>query len=223
MKKPRTPELLHDQYYEKEDGNLEHLYELPRTKIALRWVKGIKPQKLLDLGCGPGHLARLIKKVLPRTEIHGVDFSNTAIKKAIKVLDRCWKINLDLEGIPIESNQYDAIICTEVIEHIYDISHVLKEVNRLLRPGGKVLMSVPNLAYWRYRLQLLTGIMPHPEVFSSEHIHAFTLCSLQKRLLEANLEVDHCWGYGRRLHPLSEWFPTLFSSTLFVESSMLEK
>jgi len=223
MTKRVNPELLHNKHWDISEEELRDLDTLPRIQIALNWIKDIKPKKVLDIGCGPGHLARLIKKNLPFTEIHGFDFSKVAIEKASQSLDQSWKLNIDLEDIPVESSHYDAIICLEILEHIYDVSHVLREIHRLLKHSGKALISVPNLAYWRYRLQLLIGVLPQPEIFNPQHIHVFTLANLRERLLESNLRIEHYWGYGQRLSALATRFPSIFSSTLFVESAILRK
>jgi len=223
MRKPVSPELLHDTHWKRYSEDLDDLYKLPRTQIAWNWVRDIRPRMVLDIGCGPGHLAKLIKNCFPQTVVYGVDFSESAIAKAKEVLDCSWKLNIDLQDIPVQRHHYDVILCTEVLEHVYDVPHVLGEINRLLRPSGKVLISVPNLAYWRYRLQLIVGVMPHPEIFSREHIHAFTLGSLKKSLYEASLFPIRWWGHGNRLPLLSNKFPTLFSSTLFVEGAKLTK
>lgn len=223
MTKPVSPELLHNEHWYISEEELRDLDTLPRIQIALKWIKDIKPKKVLDIGCGPGHLARLIKKNFPFTEVHGLDFSKVAIEKASESLDRSWKLNIDLEDIPVESSHYDAIICLEILEHTYDVDHVLKEMHRLLKHSGKALISVPNLAYWRYRLQLLMGVMPHPEIFNPQHIHVFTLAYLRERLLKSNLQIEHYWGYGQRLSALAARIPSIFSSTLFVESSISKK
>ena len=126
-------------------------------------------------------------------------------------------VNIDIEDIPAADEYYDAVICMEFLEHVYDVTHVLKEIRRVLKLGGKALISVPNLAYWRFRLQLLVGVLPHPEVFNPEHIHAFCFSSLQEKLAQSGLFVSRYWGYGNRIRILAEKYPQLFSSTIFVE------
>jgi ubiquinone/menaquinone biosynthesis C-methylase UbiE len=159
----------------------------------------------------------VIKNDHPQIEIHGLDFSKTAIDRASSFLDKSWRLNIDIEDIPAADGYYDAVICMEFLEHVYDFTHVLKEIRRVLKFGGKALISVPNLAYWRFRLQLLIGVLPHPEVFNPEHIHAFCFSSLQEKLAQSGLFISHYWGYGNRIKILAEKYPQLFSSTIFVE------
>jgi 2-polyprenyl-3-methyl-5-hydroxy-6-metoxy-1,4-benzoquinol methylase len=215
--KESAPELLHDRNWHSSLNEIEKFYKLPRIKSARNWVSAHQPQNLLDIGCGAGYLAARIKNDHPQIEIHGLDFSKTAIDHASSFLDKSWRLNIDLEDIPAADEYYDAVICMEVLEHVYDITHVLKEIRRVLKPGGKALISVPNLAYWRFRLQLLIGVLPHPEVFNPEHIHAFVFSSLQEKLAQTGLFVSRCWGYGNRVRILAENYPQLFSSTIFLE------
>jgi len=211
-----SPATLHDRNWQNSLSE-DAVDKLPRIKIAADWITALKPLHLLDIGCGAGQLARRIKNALPDVQIHGLDFSKTAIDHASKFLEKTWQLNIDLEDMPTPDEYYDAVICMEVLEHIYDIMHLLKEIRRVVKPTGKVLISVPNLAYWRFRLQLLMGVLPHPEIFNPEHIHAFVLSSLKERMRRADLFISRYWGYGNRLKFLAEKYPQLFSSTLFVE------
>jgi len=49
----------------------------------------------------------------------------------------------DLLNIPVKNNQYDAVVCTQVLEHVPDPGRVLKELSRIIKPGGKVFLTVP--------------------------------------------------------------------------------
>jgi len=217
MRKTFTAKSLHDKHWTESQLERNNLNPLPRTLIARTWVEKNRPQILLDIGCGTGVFAQLVNEIRPKIEIHGLDFSREALRKASQFYDLCWNINIDVEDVPMEDNKYDAVLCMEVLEHVYDVTHILREIYRLLKPTGKALISVPNLAYWRYRLQLLRGVLPHPEIFNPEHIHAFVLKNIEKRLTDSSLHVNRCWGYGDRLKFFAKKFPQLFSSTIFVE------
>lgn len=212
-----TPESLHNNDWDKYHSDFHEVESLPRIKIATKWIKDLQPKLVLDIGCGPGHLAKVIKKQGTKIEIHGIDFSRVAIENAKKFLDKCWQVNLDIEDIPVNSNSYDAVICLEVLEHVFDVDHVLREIRRVLKPSGKAMLSVPNLAYWRYRLQLSVGQVPHGEVLNEQHIHVFNFTTLKDMISRSGLKVERCWGYGKRLQFLAQYYSQLFSSTLFVE------
>lgn len=214
-----TPESIHNDDWDRYQSDFEEVENLPRIKIGAKWMNDLQPKIFLDIGCGPGYLAKTIKKTMSQIEIHGIDFSHVAIEHAESILDKCWCINLDTGEIPAKSDSYDAIVCLEVLEHVYDADHVLQEIRRVLKPDGRVLISVPNLAYWRYRLQLMAGQVPHDEVLSAQHIRVYNFSTLKNRISLSGLKVEKCWGHGVRMQKLAYNFPKLFSSTLFVEAT----
>jgi 2-polyprenyl-3-methyl-5-hydroxy-6-metoxy-1,4-benzoquinol methylase len=63
--------------------------------------------------------------------------------------------------LPFRNNYFDVIIAIEVIEHLYNPDHAVLEAKRLLRPGGFLILSTPNLAWWANRLALLLGYQPY--------------------------------------------------------------
>jgi len=219
MDKILNPESFHDFYWEEFKDDFREIESLPRIHITLEWIKKLQPKVVLDIGCGPAHLAKLIKRDLPKIKVDGLDISSVALKYAKRYLDRYWQLNIDNIDIPVPNEIYDAVVCLEFIEHVYDVQHVLREIRRVLKKSGKALISVPNLAYWRYRLQLLMGQVPHPEVTDERHLHVFNFSTLKDRLFRAGLKVEKCWGYGRRLSILARNYPKLFSSILFIEAS----
>lgn len=222
MGKIFTSESFHDFYWKEFDSEFKEFENSPRIYISLEWIRKLQPRVILDMGCGPAHLAKLIKKDLPKIEVDGFDISPVALEYAKQHLNHYWKLNIDNTDIPISDETYDAIVCLEFIEHVYDVHHALSEIRRVLKKSGRGLISVPNLAYWRYRLQLLRGQVPHPEVTDEKHLHVFNFPTLKDRFFRAGLKVERCWGYGRRLSILARNYPKLFSSTLFIEVSRRE-
>jgi len=63
------------------------------------------------------------------------------------------------EGIPFENNSFDFVNCAEVIEHVYDPDLLCDEIFRVIRPGGLLVLSTPNLHAWYNRIIFLMGIL----------------------------------------------------------------
>lgn len=143
-----TPESLHDHDWDKYHSDFDEVENLPRIRVAAEWIKDRQPKTILDIGCGPGHLGKVIRRDTSIIEIDGIDFSKVAVEHAKTVLDKVWHVNFDIEDIPARNDTYDAVVCLEVLEHVYDIDHVLREIRRVLKSSGRTLISVPNLAYW---------------------------------------------------------------------------
>jgi 2-polyprenyl-3-methyl-5-hydroxy-6-metoxy-1,4-benzoquinol methylase len=67
---------------------------------------------------------------------------------------------LDGELLPIASETVDVVVLTQVIEHVADTDGLIEEIMRILKPGGTLLLSTPNLGAWFNRIMLLFGMQP---------------------------------------------------------------
>lgn len=106
----------------------------------------------LDLGCGDGRTAGLWLRSHVRSYA-GVDVSMAGLCMA-----RALGLNVaqigDASELPFGSEAFDAAVCIEVFEHLFEPQQAARELLRVLRPGGLLLVTVPNVAYWRHRLDL---------------------------------------------------------------------
>jgi len=64
------------------------------------------------------------------------------------------------EGLPFRDHRFDAVTCAQVIEHVVDPDAMLREVHRVLCPGGMFVLSTPNLCAWFNRALVLGGVQP---------------------------------------------------------------
>ena len=98
---------------------------------------------LLDIGCGTGNLLSLISQRYD-VEIAGVDLTPKMLKIArIKLGDKANLKLGDSEDLPFDDDKFDMIICTDSFHHYPRPGNVLKEFNRVLKPGGSVLIADP--------------------------------------------------------------------------------
>jgi SAM-dependent methyltransferase len=111
---------------------------------------GLGPTRsLLDLGCGLGHWSQALTRVLPAlTESVGVDPEVAWVKHAVLVEDRPATTATVLQGrgeqLPFPDGHFDLVTCQTVLIHVADVVAVLREMCRVARPGGTVLVAEPN-------------------------------------------------------------------------------
>ncbi|MGW7521461.1 class I SAM-dependent methyltransferase [Streptomyces sp. NPDC054796] len=167
---------------------MRELYEDPATPVAsgpdrsrrqaavlARALRGsAAPPVILDIGCGDGTAAATasstLDELLGQHRLVGVDWSQDALRRASTRLTAV-RGELTAPGLPFASGSADAVVFSEVIEHLVDPDAALDELRRVLRPGGHLLLSTPNLAAWYNRALLLAGTQPVFSEVSLRGIH----------------------------------------------------
>ena len=142
--------------------------------------------KILDFGCGSGIFVNELQKRGYQTS--GIDISEEAIKygelRGIKNL----KIQ-DSHKLDYPNGNFNAVLSMDVLEHLEDESWAIKEVERILKPGGKFIIMVP--AY-----QFLWGVQD--EV--AHHYRRYTLGGLKKKIIgSGKLEISHATYFNTLL------------------------
>ena len=205
---------------------------LPRVHAALRLVTSVvnEVERMLDLGCGDGEITMFLGEKLKAKEVYGVDIREEAVSIASHRGVRAYRLDLNNEDLPFPDEFFDLVTSLEVIEHLVNPDRMLREARRVLRKGGHLLISTPNLASWVNRAILLLGYQPYNVVVSTEtvvgvpykrgvfgvpsgHIRAFTLRALNELLEHHGFEVVKAVG-APDVHPknfLFEQLDRLFS------------
>lgn len=116
--------------------------------MAKRWdLKHV--HTLLDVGCGMGHWGQLLEPFLPKNGvIHGIDREEEWINHAKTRTNRFKKrFNYQVskaERIPFPDHSFDMVTCQTLLLHVHDVTAVLKEMTRVLKPGGQLVVVEPN-------------------------------------------------------------------------------
>jgi ubiquinone/menaquinone biosynthesis C-methylase UbiE len=98
--------------------------------------------KLLDVGCGRGTLAHYLDAEVC---LYGIDISEKAISEARKVYKQADVVELNIEKLPYEDDFFDLAITLDVLEHVFDPLFFIREVYRVIKPGGELILSTPNI------------------------------------------------------------------------------
>jgi len=115
-----------------------------RLKEIIKLLPDGKNLKILDAGCGEGHLLSLIKNKLPGAQLFGVDVTAIALLSAQKRIPEGNFINNDICRLSFQDNFFEVVICSEVLEHIYQYQQALSELKRVLKPNGLLIITFPH-------------------------------------------------------------------------------
>lgn len=159
------------------------------SRLARRIAPGTE---VLDLGCGPGALGRYLRRAKD-CRVDGVELDPRAAAEAARHY-RTVEI-VDLEAEPLAARfgerRYDYIVCADVLEHLRDPSALAAQLPSLLKPTGKILLSLPNVGYAGLVGALMNGEFEYRDsgLLDSTHLRFFTRRSLWRWLAENDLEV----------------------------------
>lgn len=161
-------------------------------KAAIDWMYDyIKPRStFLDFGCSTGYFGSLIKKA-KQAQVYGVEISQDA-QEARKVLDGVYSFDLDGDWPDkIYERKYDYAFFGDVLEHLKYPKAALKKTAKLLKPGGRVFVSIPNIAHMSVRLELLAGNFEYEptRLLDNTHLKYFTLKSFTALAQDAGYKV----------------------------------
>ena len=114
-----------------------------------------KPSKVLEIGCGAGNTLVWLKNLKHCTWIGGVEISPEAVEIARGRLDAVYPVNIEQNNLSIQESTMDLILCLDVLEHMVDPWEVVKRLYKLLKPGGALIVSIPNVRNQKVLFPLL--------------------------------------------------------------------
>lgn len=189
------------------------------------------PLTVLDVGCGRGESARRLKNAG-----HVVDAITWRRDEAEAAALHCrqivlWDLNSGLP--PLADASYDIVLCSHVIEHIAYPEALLRDIHRVLKANGHLLVAIPNLLFWIDRLKLLRGQWNYEAsgTFDSSHLRWYTRESMTALLDSHGFAIESFvadgwialpglrYLIGSRLRrkvnqTFCRWFPGLFGQQL---------
>ena len=160
--------------------------ERMRVKAIFKVIDIKGEDCIIEIGCGAGNV---IEKA-PACKLFGVDISSSVLRKArLRLTEKVHLFQGDAQNLPCKDQAFTHIICSEVLEHLLDPSAALRELARIVKPQGAVVISVPNesminqikgilirfgIFEWLFRRR--GGYEEMPEKMEDEwHLHTYPL------------------------------------------------
>lgn len=178
----------------KSDELSDFKYKWP---IIKRLVTGESGLNFVDYGCGSGKVLKEISKLYPKNTYVGIDVSKSGLIRAKKNFSKGkYFLTSDGEKLPIKNKWADLILAADVIEHVYDVDTLLHEFYRILKPGGKIIITTP---YHGLIKNLLISIVGFETVFDpiGPHIRFFTKKSMTNVLNKNDFTIKKIGFFGR--------------------------
>jgi 2-polyprenyl-3-methyl-5-hydroxy-6-metoxy-1,4-benzoquinol methylase len=199
------------EYYDRYWSDQQRRY-LPEATLRSLIFSGVTSQtRCLDVGCGAGNS-------------YAPEFARLGAAYVAE--------------LPFAADSFDLVLCIEVLEHLFSPQRAAAEIQRVLRPGGRLVASAPNVAYWRLRANMLFGVwnpigdeLSLQQPWRDPHIRFFTPQTLTRMLSMAGFAtvdtgthngrlLDHLtsrpssFGQSRAYGYLERRFPSLLGMTI---------
>lgn len=147
--------------------------------------------RVLDVGCGSSQ----VLDGLPQADGCDIRINKLRHKRGRSG----GLVRASVFDLPFRSNAYDAVIFSQVIEHLPQDPRILKEVVRVARPGGIVVVGTPDYGTWWTTIEKIYGAV-HPGGYADEHITHYTWATLRAEVESLGCTyIDHTYVYGAEL------------------------
>jgi len=183
-----------------------------RIKTSIKFAKIRDDSIVLDIGCNTGHLLITIRKSNTNCECWGIDVEPKISTLKIK---NCKFHVADVKKLPFQDDYFTVIFALDVLEHVKDVDVAIKEIHRILKPNGSLVLCGPTESwFYRFCRFLQFGIYSKnvksdkPGFRGEIDYHHYTIYDLENKF------QSH--GFKKlKLKSIPHFLPTLFRVTLF--------
>lgn len=161
-------------------------------------------RRVLELGCGAGVFGAELKR-RHGAEVVGVEVFPEAAAQARERLDRVLVADVERGTLDLPESSFDLLVCNDVLEHLVEPWQTLQRVARLVRPGGWVLASIPNVRFHKVLRRLIwPGVWRYEDsgVLDRTHLRFFTRESACELVRDAGFAIERVEGLSRSKFPV---------------------
>lgn len=155
--------------------------------------------RIFELGCGSANTLSYLKSTGRCNWAGGMELFHEAAAAGRSKVDLVLEGNIETAELPLEENSLDVILCLDVLEHLVDPWAVVHRLHKLLRPGGMLVCSIPNIRYYRVSFALLLyGRWRYTPsgILDKTHLRFFTRQSAIDLVACSGLTVDRVQTTG---------------------------
>ncbi len=181
------------------------MYAQPRPDLQA-WVP-TEAQRILDVGCATGAFGAALQA---RQQCHVVGIELNPELAALAAQQLALVLRQSVEDLPDAAftEEFDCIVCGDVLEHLRDPWAVVGKLARWLKPHGRLIATVPNVGHWSIAADLLRGrwdLVPF-SLLCWGHLRFFTRSGVEQLVRGHGLYVEHLHGMEETLPPVGEMF-----------------
>lgn len=168
-------------------------YDRPWYSAALKLLSDIPStefKNVLEVGCGGGEFSKILSD--KGYNVTAIDGSEQHVIQASQLGVDVRLANFE-ETLPLPQQEYELIVCLEVLEHIANAEGLLNEIYRILKPGGLFIASTPNIAFINFRKDALLGKMPPLE---GQHLRFWNTSGFLNIMRKSDFTVNRVISYG---------------------------
>jgi 2-polyprenyl-3-methyl-5-hydroxy-6-metoxy-1,4-benzoquinol methylase len=168
---------------------------------------------ILEVGCGEGNFSSILKQKIDKSEVWGIEISEAEAKVAAEKLDKVLVGSAESQIDQLSEDYFELVIFNDVLEHLTNPYNILQQIKSKLKPGGRIVSSIPNMRYFPNLFDLLwrknwdytdSGIM------DKTHLRFFTVNSILKMYQGQGYKVLQHQGINATKSIKFKTFNTLF-------------
>lgn len=179
-------------YYQKgvRKNPLQRYWHRTKINFALKLLREHNFNSCLEVGCASGYMISEIAKKHPKVKFHAIDAYAEAIKFAKGRYPQIKFTKAEAEKLPFKNNQFDLILCYETIEHVRDPRKAIREMRRVLKKGGHLILAMDSGSL-SFQIIWFFWEKTYGKVWQEAHINPYHHSDLKELILQSGFKIKN--------------------------------